>query len=279
MNFKSIINFVLILAVGAVYQSCSPAGGNNPGHEYMQDMGHSVSYEANVDGYYYYNTWGSHADYMKYAMPRVPVKGTIARGFAGVQNSMGGDHVAEFQGLTVNGSVPYYYGDTEEERTRAGKEIIKNPVAITAVGLTQGKELYDIYCGVCHGATGTGNGVLYDGPNAKYPAAPANLVNDEFTAATNGRFYHAIMYGKNMMGGYSDKLSYQERWNVIHYIRSLQAKVKNVPYTEDENGLPSAGATSGKLIKEELNSTSEKVGTAVKETVKEVSNISKEIKH
>ena len=142
-----------------------------------------------------------------------------------------------------------------------------------------GKELYDIYCGVCHGTGGTGNGVLYDGPNAKYPAAPANLVNDEFTVATNGRFYHAIMYGRNMMGGYSDKLSYEERWNVIHYIRSLQAKVKNVPYSEEENGLTSAGATSSKLVTEQVTSTLEKVGTEVKTAVKEISNTSKEIKH
>lgn len=40
------------------------------------------------------------------------------------------------------------------------------------------------------------------------------------------------MYGKNVMGGYSDKLSYQERWEVIHYIRSLQAKVRGVTYGE-----------------------------------------------
>ena len=31
------------------------------------------------------------------------------------------------------------------------------------------------------------------------------------------------MYGKNVMGGYSDKLSYEERWQVIHYIHSLIA--------------------------------------------------------
>ncbi|MCI1267457.1 MAG: cytochrome c, partial [Saprospiraceae bacterium] len=49
------------------------------------------------------------------------------------------------------------------------------------------------------------------------------------------RFYHAIMYGRNVMSGYTSKLSYQERWNVIHYIRSLQAKSKNLVYSEKEN--------------------------------------------
>lgn len=37
------------------------------------------------------------------------------------------------------------------------------------------------------------------------------------------------------MGAYADKLSYNERWNVIHYIRSLQAASKNLKYSESEN--------------------------------------------
>ena len=38
-----------------------------------------------------------------------------------------------------------------------------------------------------------------------------------------------------MMGSYADKLSYEERWNVIHYIRSLQANSKKLKYSEKEN--------------------------------------------
>ena len=40
------------------------------------------------------------------------------------------------------------------------------------------------------------------------------------------------MYGKNVMGSYKDKISYEERWQVIHYIRSLQAKDKKLEYSE-----------------------------------------------
>lgn len=68
--------------------------------------------------------------------------------------------------------------------------------------------------------------------DGKYPAQPAILVSDEFIAASNGRFYHAIMHGKNVMGAYSDKLSYKERWEVIQYIRSLQAQAKGLKYDE-----------------------------------------------
>ncbi len=39
------------------------------------------------------------------------------------------------------------------------------------------------------------------------------------------------------MGGYGDKLNFEERWQVIHYIRSLQAASKNVKYDETANEL------------------------------------------
>jgi hypothetical protein len=45
------------------------------------------------------------------------------------------------------------------------------------------------------------------------------------------------MYGKNAMGAYKDKISYEERWQVIHYIRSLQAKALKLAYNEFENTL------------------------------------------
>ena len=45
------------------------------------------------------------------------------------------------------------------------------------------------------------------------------------------------MYGRNVMGAYKDKISYEERWQVIHYIRSLQAKDKKLEYSEQANTL------------------------------------------
>jgi hypothetical protein len=52
------------------------------------------------------------------------------------------------------------------------------------------------------------------------------------------------MYGKNVMGSYADKLSYDERWNVIHYIRSLQANSKNLKYNDKENTFSNSQAVT-----------------------------------
>jgi mono/diheme cytochrome c family protein len=233
--------------------ACSPAKGDRRGHEYMPDMTHTTGYEANLYDYYYFNRWGTEAEYKKYASPRTSVPGSVARGQISIANAVdaAGKMTAmeAFNGevdgsfaLTANGSVPYYYADTEEERLRATKEITTNPLPITEAGLAHGKELYNIYCGICHGVKGDGLGYLVrDADPAKgivagvYPAAPANFMLDTFIHSSAGRLYHGIMYGKNVMGSYADKLSYTERWEVIHYIRSLQAQAKKMDYSPTGN--------------------------------------------
>lgn len=242
--------FVTILALLAVtaFVACGD-NPNDPGMEYMPDMGHSLAQEANVLNYYYYNTWDEESTVKLRTLQEhnKPVENTVPRGYAGVQyasgdatkvyDSMNGK--GNSMAITMNGSVPYYYENTEEERLRATAEIQSNPFPITEAGLARGKEMYDLYCGICHGAKADGNGWLVDeaNPNAVYPAAPANFLLDDHINSSNGRYYHAIMHGKNVMGSYKDKISYEERWQVIHYIRSLQAKAKKAEYSATANTL------------------------------------------
>lgn len=241
--------YVLFGGIIATLIACSPANGERRGHEYMPDMVHTTGYEANLYDFYGFNRWGTAAEYKKFVMPKHSVTGTVARGqimwadAADLNTRM--SEMEAFEGetdgsiaFTPNGSVPYYYANTEEERTRAMKEITTNPFPITTASMIHGKDLYNIYCGICHGEKGDGHGYLVrDEDPAKgiiagvYPAAPANFLLDTFVHATPGRFYHAIMHGKNVMGSYADKLSYKERWDVIHYIRSLQAASKKAEYS------------------------------------------------
>lgn len=251
MKYTILSFFVAAAVLVCLMQSCTPAGGNFPGTEYMPDMAHPISYEANVYNDYNLNKWKveSVKDVKELSNPRLPVKGTMPRGYSGynadgayradaLSASMAGQHTIQGIHINPNGFVPYYYADTPEDRLRATSEITKAPFPITKEGLAQGKELYTIYCGVCHGDKGDGQGYLVrDG--GKYPAQPANLVSADFTKASNGRFYHSIMYGLNVMGSYADKLSYKERWMVIQYIRSLQATANKLEYNEKSNTLNS----------------------------------------
>jgi mono/diheme cytochrome c family protein len=252
------MKYIVVLGSLLFVLSCGQPGVNSTGREYIPDMGHSVAIESNVYTFYERNTWDEEsALYLKdLSNPHLPVKGTIPRGYAGVasisnpanrmhaENQIRGRNAINAIPITLNGHVPYYYEDTEEERNRAIKEIINNPYPITSEGLAKGKELYTVFCGVCHGEKGDGLGYLVreadpskGDPGGVYPAAPANFLLDDLVNSSNGRYYHSIIYGKNVMGGYADKMSYEERWQVIHYIRSLQASDKKVAYDENENGL------------------------------------------
>ena len=244
---KRVFTGMLIAAMAAcLFEACSPANGNSPGHEYMPDMAHSVAYEPNRIDEYSLHTWNDKSVRtvtQLWGTPRVPVKGTIPRGYVGLAaHGNSAEYMAQLRGggngisTPINGNVPYYYADTEEERTRANKEIVMNPYPITKKSLVKGKELWKIYCGICHGDKCAGNGYLVR-EDGKYPAQPANLLLDTFVNGNNGRLYHAIMYGKNVMGNYADKLSYEERWDVIHYIRSCQAAEKQLEYNENSNTL------------------------------------------
>lgn len=230
--------WIFALLLSGMMTACTRAGGDFTGREFMPDMAHSVAYEANVAFNYSLNTWDEESYFKRRALvePRLPVAGTIARGYVGTTNKDIVSNVNAFA-FTPNGSVPYYYLDTEVGRAQATNDIRSNPFPITDAGLAKGKELYTIYCAICHGEKGDGAGYLVRDDGGVYPAQPANLVSEQFIASSEGRFYHSVMYGLNVMGGYADKLSFEERWQVIHYIRSLQATASSKKYTASENTL------------------------------------------
>lgn len=228
-NLTSIYSFTVVGLASLLLWSCGRASGDFTGSEYMPDMSHSIAYDANNSAYYYNNTWGGEEQYNYYAAPRKSVKGTIARGY-----------------------LPSKYQNLEDYRTSAEESYvalqekvrdllmadpsIQNPIKPASKKelervLADGATLYSINCEVCHGEEGDGNGVLYNEGEGKYSAKPANLVNDEFSAAVDGRFLNAILHGKGMMQSHADKMSPSERWKVIHYIRSLQAAKKGVEYS------------------------------------------------
>jgi len=229
MKKKNILLIAALAVVVMMASSCGSADGEYTGSEYMPDMAHSIAYEINTSNYYHLNQYTADSNYKKMVMPRKPVNGTIPRGYSGAESVNAAAVMADMMGKPMNGYRAYYYEDTEAERARAMAEITSNPISLTDEGLARGKELYEVYCGICHGEKADGNGYLVRDANpakgdagGKYPAQPSILTADEYKNASEGRFYHAIMHGKNVMGSYKDKLSYEERWQVIHHIRKLQ---------------------------------------------------------
>ncbi len=105
------------------------------------------------------------------------------------------------------------YPETIEE----AQEVFKNPFPPSDENLAKGKELYNTFCIPCHGADGRGGGSL--GPLAPIPP---DITHANYQANTDGFFFYRITFGKGMMPGYGHAISPGERWQIVHYLRTLQ---------------------------------------------------------
>ena len=129
---------------------------------------------------------------------QLPVEGTISRGY-----------------------MPFdYAGDTDGYNL--AKAELTSPLDSTQVDLNRGKELYNIYCGICHGNKGAGQGQLVK--REKILGVPSYA--DAGRAINEGSIYHVIYYGKNAMGSYANQLREEERWQVVAYVLSLKADLE-----------------------------------------------------
>jgi mono/diheme cytochrome c family protein len=103
-----------------------------------------------------------------------------------------------------------------------GKKM-KNPVASSAESIATGKAAFQKNCRFCHGADAKG-----DGPMAPEGTHPSNLTDDKWDrGSTDGEIFLVIRDGagpKLDMKGYKSKMTEPEIWNVVNYLRSLQAK-------------------------------------------------------
>jgi mono/diheme cytochrome c family protein len=104
------------------------------------------------------------------------------------------------------------------------------PIAINEKTMQRGHERYDIYCSVCHGLTGEGDGMVAQRAallNEKGDAAwtaPANFGEDKYLTMPIGEIYNTIKNGKNTMKGYGRQIPVEDRWAIALYVRALQAQ-------------------------------------------------------
>jgi mono/diheme cytochrome c family protein len=99
-----------------------------------------------------------------------------------------------------------------------GKDVETFPIPVTAALLARGRERYDIFCAVCHGRTGDGQGMIV---KRGFPAPPSYLT-DRLEKAPVGHFFDVMTNGYGKMYSYSDRVPVQDRWAIAAYIRALQ---------------------------------------------------------
>lgn len=181
---KSLIKIVTIVVV-LVAVSCKK--DTAPNYQFMPNMYESVGYE----------TYGE-AAFPNGVEAQLPAEGSIPRGY-----------------------IPFDIENSTEGYTLA-KETLVSPLDSTQVDLERGKALYDIYCGICHGNKGNGQGNLVK--REKILGIPS--YDDAGRAINQGSIYHTIYYGKNAMGSYANQLNEEERWQVVSYVLKLKADLE-----------------------------------------------------
>jgi mono/diheme cytochrome c family protein len=100
---------------------------------------------------------------------------------------------------------------------------LKNPVAASPESIKAGQVLFQKNCRFCHGTSGAG-----DGPMAPEGSHPANLTDDKWDrGSSDGEIFTVIREGagpKFVMKGFKSSLTEKDIWNLVNYVRTLQAK-------------------------------------------------------
>lgn len=175
----------LIVGMAVAVTSCF--NKSKPNYQYMPNMYEPVGYE----------TYSEAAGFPNGMEAQLPPEGAISRGWA-----------------------PYDYPDTNEGY-EAAKANLKSPLDSTLVETTlaTGKNLFAIYCAVCHGPKGDGKGQL--ATTEKFLGIPSYADRE----ITEGSIYHVLYYGKNTMGSHAGQLNEKERWEVTAYVLQLRGEL------------------------------------------------------
>jgi mono/diheme cytochrome c family protein len=114
-------------------------------------------------------------------------------------------------------------GQTTTTKGASKGAAVKNPVASTPQSIAAGQASFQKYCRFCHGADAKG-----DGPQAPKDTHPPNLIDEKWDhGSTDAEIFATIKDGigpKFDMKGFNSKLTPQEMWNIVNYIRSLGSK-------------------------------------------------------
>lgn len=97
----------------------------------------------------------------------------------------------------------------------------ENPMPGDEASIVRGQELFAIHCQMCHGQTGEGTG-----PIAAFliKFKPANLTTDVVQSKSDGSIFMTITNGlEGRMPPLNENLTVSERWDVVNYVRTLQA--------------------------------------------------------
>lgn len=155
------------------------------------------------------------------AMRELP-EGTVPRGFLR-------DDKAFYTGKTETGqnaSAPAPDAAATPATDAAGNTVVTDfsglvsdfPVPVTKDLIDRGEQRYKVFCIVCHGPVGNGDGMIVRRGFSK----PPTFNDDRLRNAPVGHFYSVITNGQGKMNSYASQIPPADRWAIVSYIRALQ---------------------------------------------------------
>jgi mono/diheme cytochrome c family protein len=197
---KTLIISALIATAVVTAVSCNSK--RDPGKIYMPDMAYSRAYETYAERDSLTFTADMAQAGHKIYYNGMPVSGTIKRG--------------ELAAYTV---------PNDSNGLINGSALIKNPLpALSKQDSLEAARLYNINCGICHGAKGEANGPVAAKIGGVKSIVSAMNGTSTTPGYSDGRIFHVMAYGQGNMGSYASQLTREQRWMIIHYLRSLQPK-------------------------------------------------------
>jgi len=163
---------------------------------------------------------------------RPPVEGTVARGFLKTDTEFfTGKKAGKVAGTAA---VPAQAPAGPQPSVGTGQPALQGaaafpddvevfPMPVTKELVTRGKERYEIFCTVCHGLTGNGDGMIV----RRGFRRAASFNDDRLRQAPVGHFFDAITNGWGTMPSYAPQIPAQDRWAIIAYVRALQLSQQN----------------------------------------------------
>ena len=172
------------------------------------------------------------------------VEGTVPRGFLKTDTEFfTGKKAGRASSATTNLQTPAAVQPTAGSASKATNlsgaaaypdDVEVFPLPVTKEIVERGKERYEIFCAVCHGLTGNGDGMIV----RRGFRRAASFNDDRLRQAPVGHFFDAITNGWGVMPAYAPQIPAQDRWAIIAYVRALQLSQQGQPVP------PAAAATS-----------------------------------
>ena len=115
-------------------------------------------------------------------------------------------------------SMKPVFQDPEPWEVPEESKNMANPVQADSASLRAGEFIYKIHCASCHGKSGLGDGVVA----RTIFTFPGDLSSDHYQSQTDGEHFYKTKFGRDEMPNYDTKLTDEEIWHVVNYMRTFK---------------------------------------------------------